>query len=81
MTISIDKMRENFVTEDRIFSIEEKQVRLLSDEIAKGINCYAFAVGCLYPGKEGEDYIPGFTENLPYESKADLPVSISKGAQ
>lgn len=76
MTISIKKMRDNFVPEDRFFSVKDKNVRPITDEISTGINCYALAVGCLCPGKEGEDYIPGFTENSPYESKADLPEKI-----
>ena len=72
MAISIKKMRESLVTEDRLFSVKNKDVISLPDDIAKGINCYAFAIGCLCPGKEGEDYIPGFTENTPYQSKTDL---------
>lgn len=62
MTISkINTIKKHFVSENRLFSVEENNTIPLPEDLIKHINCYAFSIGCLYPGESGVDYIPGFT--------------------
>ena len=74
--MTIKEMKESFVTENRLFSVKNRDVIPLSEELALKINCYAFAIGCLCPSETGEDYVPGFTENSPYESQEDLTQKV-----
>lgn len=76
MAISIQKLKENIVSEDQIFSVKNKNVIPLPSNVADGTNCYSLFLRCLCPGIEGEDYIPGFTSNSPYESQADLSEKV-----
>lgn len=38
----------------------------LDAETVGTTNCYAYSLGIMYHGIRGKDFIPGFTENLPY---------------
>jgi len=72
MTISkINQMKKSFVPESRLFSVDQKNVVPLPEDLIKHINCYAFSIGCLYPGEPG-DYIPGFTTGEFFTSNEDL---------
>lgn len=73
MTIfKIDTMKKHFVPENRLFSVEENNTIPLPEDLIEHINCYAFSIGCLYPGEPGMDYIPGFTTGELFTSNEDL---------
>lgn len=64
MQIETEKIKRNIVRSKDL--IIDGVPWYLNPVMLQGTNCYAYALGILYPGKIGIHYHPGFTEGLAF---------------